>query len=387
MRYAITVVAILLVIGGLAGLKAAQISTLIKSGEEGQKMGPPPETVASAKTTKADWEETLDAVGSVASAKGVTVTTEVPGTVKRIAFESGDMVKAGEVLVELESSIEQAQLASAVAELDLAKMTADRSKALVDRGSLAKAAMDQDRAGLDAAVARVAGLRAQVGKKVVRAPFSGRLGIRSVDLGQYLTPGTPIAVLESVDEAFVDFSVPQQRLPDVKEGSVVRITLGSNGEAQPTTIEGAVAAIDPSINVTTRSVQLRARIPDQKSALRPGMFVDVAVVLPKSDAVVVAPTTAIVHAPYGDSVFVVEDKKKDDGGMTKTPDGKPVKVARQQFVRTGRQRGDFVAILEGVKEGQELVTVGAFKLRNNASIVVSDQAALDPKLDPRPQNR
>src|SRR5688500_10164365 len=156
-------------------------------------MGPPPETVGTAKTGKADWEETIDAVGSVASAKGVTVTTEVPGTVKKIAFESGDMVKAGEVLVELESSIEQAQLASAVAELDLAKMTAERSKALADRGSLAKAALDQDRAMLDGAAARVEGLRAQVGKKVVRAPFSGRLGIRSIDLGQYLTPGTPIA--------------------------------------------------------------------------------------------------------------------------------------------------------------------------------------------------
>jgi membrane fusion protein, multidrug efflux system len=387
MRYAFTVIAILLVIGGLAGLKAAQISTLIKSGEEGAKMGPPPESVGTAKTGKADWEETIDAVGSVASAKGVTVTTEVPGTVKKIAFESGDMVKAGEVLVELESSIEQAQLASAVAELDLARMTAERSKALAERGSLAKAALDQDRAMLDAATARVAGLRAQVGKKVVRAPFSGRLGIRSIDLGQYLTPGTPIATLESIDESFVDFSVPQQRLADVKEGAPVRITLGSDDESKRSVIDGTITAIDPSVDVSTRSVQLRARVPDDKAVLRPGMFVDVAVVLPKNQPVVTAPTTAIVHAPYGDSVFVVEDKKADSPGMAKTPDGKPVKVVRQQFVRTGRQRGDFTAIVEGVKEGQELVTVGAFKLRNGAPIVVTDQAVLDPKLNPRPENR
>ncbi len=387
MRYVLTVVAVLLVIGGLAALKTAQISTLIKSGEEGAKMGPPPESVGTAKTGQAQWEEVIDAVGSVASAKGVTVTTEVPGTVKRIAFDSGAMVKAGEVLVELEASIDQAQLASAVAELDLAKMTAERSRALSERGSLARAAFDQDQAVLDAAVARVAGLRAQVGKKVVRAPFSGRLGIREVNLGQYLSPGTPIATLESVDESFVDFSVPQQRLADVKVGGPVRLALGSSDDEQRATIEGTITAIDPSISVSTRSVQVRAAVPDEKAQLRPGMFVDVAVVLPKSNAVVTAPATAIVHAPYGDSVFVVEEKKKDSPGTAKTPDGKPVKVVRQQFVRTGRQRGDFIAIVEGVKEGEEIVTVGAFKLRNGAPIVVTDQDVTQPKLDPRPENR
>jgi membrane fusion protein (multidrug efflux system) len=386
MKYALTIVAILLVIGGLAALKGAQISMLIKSGEEGAKQGPPPETVGTAKTQKASWEETIDAVGSVASAKGVVLTTEVPGAIKRIAFESGDLVKAGDVLVELESSIERAALASAVAELDLAKMTAERTKALADRGSIAKAALDQDQTALSAAEARVAGLRAQLSKKVVRAPFAGRLGIRDASLGQYLTPGTPIATLESIDESFVDFSVPQQRLADVKEGSPVRITLGRDQE-KPIVIDGTIAAIDPSVDVATRSVQLRARVPDTDSKLRPGMFVDVQVVLPTKDAVVTAPATAVVHAPYGDSVFVVEDKKSGEPGAAKTPDGKPIKVARQQFVRTGAQRGDFVALVEGVKEGQELVTVGAFKLRNGAPIVVTDKAIPDPQLNPRPKNR
>lgn len=385
MRYAFTVIAVLLVIGGLAGLKGAQIASLMEYGEEAQKAGPPPESVGSAKAEEASWEETLDAVGSVASAKGVTLTAEVPGTVKRIAFESGDLVKAGDVLVELESSVERAQLASAVAESDIAKMNAERSKILAERGSLAKAAFDQEKAASDAAAAAVAGIKAQLAKKVVRAPFAGRLGIRAVNLGQYLTPGTPIAILESVDEAFVDFTVPQERLPDVKEGTPVRVTLGRS-EGTPTTIEGSIAAIDPSVSPTTRSVQLRARIPSS-DRLRPGMFVDVAVVLPKADAVVIAPATAIVRAPYGSSVFVVEDKKKDSPGMAQTPDGKPVKVARQQFVRTGRQRGDFVAILEGVKAGQELVTAGAFKLRNGAPIVVTNNAVPEPQLDPKPENR
>lgn len=375
-----------LVVGALGALKAAQISTLIQSGEEAKKNGPPPESVGTAKAQSADWEQTLDAVGSVASAKGITVTTEVPGAVTRIGFESGDLVKAGDVLVEMDAGVERAQLKSAQAEADLAKMTAERSRALADRGSLARAALDQDQAALDSALARVAGLKAQLSKKVVRAPFAGRLGIRAVSLGQYLTPGTPIATLESVDEAFVDFSVPQQRLADVKEGNTVRIQLGqSEGEAGPT-IEGTIAAIDPSIDPRTRAVQVRARVPND-TALRPGMFVDVSVVLPKREEVVAAPATAVVHAPYGDSVFVVEDKKKDDPGMAKTPDGKPVRVARQQFVRTGRQRGDFVAILEGVKPGQELVISGAFKLRNGAPIVVTKDAVPEAKLDPHPQNR
>ena len=386
MRYVVTVIAVVLLLGALVVLKGAQFAAMAQAGEQAAKQGPPPETVGTARASKAEWEETIAAVGSVASAKGVTLTTEVPGAVKRIAFESGDLVKRGDVIVELDSSVERAQLASAEADRDLAKMNAARSQKLAEQGSLAKAELDQDQASLDAAAAQTAGLRAQLAKKTVRAPFAGRLGIREVNLGQYLTPGTPIATLESVDEAFVDFSVPQQRLPDVKEDTQVRITLGQEQQSREV-IAGTVAAIDPAIDERTRSVQVRARVPNAGERLRPGMFVDVQVVLRRNQALVIAPAMAIVHAPYGDSVFVVEDKKKNASGMRNTPDGKPVRIARQQFVRTGRQRGDYVAILDGVKPGQELVTAGAFKLRNGAPVVVTDKAVPEAKLEPQPQNR
>lgn len=385
MRYAITAVAVVLVLVVLIGLKGAQFSALARAGEEGEKQGPPPESVGTTRATKAEWEQTLQAVGSVASAKGVTLTSEVPGAITRIAFESGQTVERGQLLVELDSSVERAQLASALAELELAKSNAQRSRTLEQRGSVARAALDQDQAALDAATASVAALRAQLAKKTVRAPFAGRVGIREVSLGEYLTPGSPIATLESVDQAFVDFSVPQEELANVHEGVQVRITRRPAQQTKP--IEGEVTAIDPAIDPATRSVQVRARVPAGNDRLRPGMFVVVSVVLPEHRQYVIAPATALVHAPYGDSVFVVEDKKKSAPGMRTTPDGKPVRVARQQFVRTGPRRGDYVALLDGVREGQELVTSGAFKLRNGAPVVVSRAAHLNPELDPHPQNR
>jgi membrane fusion protein (multidrug efflux system) len=218
---------------------------------------------------------------------------------------------------------------------------------------------------------------------LVRAPFSGRLGIRAINLGQYLTPGTGITTLEAIDSVFVDFTVPQQRLADVLEGTPVRVSL----QTKNWQLQGSIAAVDPSIDATTRAVRLRATVPNGKEKLRPGMFVDVAVLLPKKTAYVTVPATAIVHAPYGDSVFVVEDKKPDEPGMRQTPDGKPVMAARQRFVRLGARRGDFVAILQGVQAKEQVVIAGAFKLRNGSPVFVSDVALPRPELEPRPQNR
>lgn len=390
MRYAIAVIAVLLILGTLAALKGAQFGALAESGEQAQQQGPPPETVATARAGKASWTDTIEAVGSVVSSKGVTVTTEVPGAITRIAFESGQMVKAGRVLVELDARIERAELASATAERDLASLTAKRSQELSKSGAIARAGLDEAKSQLEASEARVAGIRAQLGKKVIRAPFAGRLGIRAVSLGEYLTPGTPITTLESVDEAFVDFTVPQNRLGEVEEGSKVRVQLGEpavGGQAQGATIDGTISAVSPALNETTRSVELRASVPNGDQRLRPGMFVDVAVVLPQQKEQVIVPSSAIVHAPYGDSVFIVENRKKNDPGMRTTQDGKPVRVARQQFVRTGAQRGDFVAVQQGVKPGQEVVIAGGFKLRNGAPIVVDQSAAPTAKLDPHPENR
>jgi membrane fusion protein (multidrug efflux system) len=219
---------------------------------------------------------------------------------------------------------------------------------------------------------------------VVRAPFSGRLGIRQVNLGQYLNSGTPIAVLESADSVFVDFTLPQQRLASVAIGTAVRVTVGGAGNPP---MAGTVSAIDPTVDSMTRSIKLRASIPDKEGKLLPGMFTNVEVLLPEKQDVVALPATALIHASYGDSVFIVEDKRQDTGYVPSDPSGKPVKVGRQQFVRVGPARGDFVAILQGVKPGQEVVTAGAFKLRNGASIAINNDVQPTPELAPHPENR
>ena len=385
LRYILVVVGVLVVVGGLAAIKGAQIGQLIAFGEESAKQGPPPETVSVAEATNQTWEATLSAVGSIASSKGVAVTAEVPGKVTRVRFESGDEVKAGAVLVELDTSVERAQLASMRSRKGLAVTTVKRSRNLVEGGAIAQAQLDADESNLDTLEADISALRAQIAKKIIRAPFSGRLGIRTVNLGQYLNPGEPVTVLESVDGVYVDFSLPQKNLDQVAAGMPVRVS--SDGLSVKR--KGTISAVDPNIDPLTRSIQLRASLEgvDDAGELRPGMFVDVEVVLPVKRDVVSVPATAIVHAPYGDSLFVVEEKPADSPGMRQTADGAEVKIARQQFVRVGEQRGDFVSVLEGVEAGQTIVVAGAFKLRNNAPVVVSDSVAFVPKLDPTPENR
>ncbi|MCA9590997.1 MAG: efflux RND transporter periplasmic adaptor subunit [Myxococcales bacterium] len=385
MKWVFTIVGIVLVIGALVAVKGAQIGKLIGFGKQAEKDGPPPEAVATAKADEQAWEGTLTAVGSVASAKGVTLAADAPGVVTRIAFESGENVKQGQVLVQLDTNVERAQLASAITRRELATTTLARSRLLAGKGAITAAQLDADEAQLRTATTDVEGLQAQIAKKTIRAPFAGKLGIRSVNLGQYLQPGTPVAVLETVDAVHVDFSLPQQRLGDVSVGQPVRVTVdGSKGAA----LEGAITAVDPNVEPVTRTIKLRADVSKKTEGLRPGMFVQVAVVLPDKKTSVTVPATAIVHAPYGDSVFIVEDKKADAPGIRQTPDGKPVKVARQQFVRVGGARGDFVALLDGVKPAEEVVTAGAFKLRNNAPVYVDNAAKQPtPKLDPTPQNR
>jgi membrane fusion protein, multidrug efflux system len=383
LRWVVAVVAVLVVIGVLAGTKAAQIGSLISFGKQMEEAGPPPEPVGAYRSEKQDWEGTLEGIGSVASSKGVTVSTEVPGTITRLAFQSGDVVKPGQVLVELDSSVERAQLASAVVRREQANTNVSRTAALASRGAASQQQLDTEANQLKAASAEIVTLQAQIAKKTIRAPFAGKLGIRDVNLGQYLNPGTPVAVLESVDSTYVDFTLPQQRLTDVKVGMPVRIKLDGTAEKS---LEGKVAAIEPSVEQSTRSVKVRAAVP-QSDRLRPGMFVDVEVVLPEKASYVVVPQTALVRAAYGNSVFVIEDKKPEDKGMRQTPDGKPVKVARQQFVKSGGMKGDFVAILDGLAPGTEVVSTGAFKLRNGAPVVISDKAIPDPKLDPKPENR
>jgi membrane fusion protein (multidrug efflux system) len=388
MRIAVAVGISLVVIGVLAGTKAAQISSLMKFGKAAQAAGPPPEAVGTAVAKGAEWESLLEAVGSVAAGRGVTISAEVPGVVRAIRFDSGAKVRAGQVLVELDASVERAQLSSLQARRDLASTSATRSRRLEASGAATKAQLDADEAQLKTVSADAQALAAQIDKKAIRAPFGGKLGIRSVNLGQYLNPGTPITVLESTDAVYIDFTVPQQQVARVPVGTAVRIALP--GTQPPRTLTGKVAAVDPNADPVTRAVKLRASIDEgggDTAELRPGMFVNVSVVLPDRASVVFVPATAILRAPYGNSVYVVEDRKDEGGHPMKGPGGQPAKVARQQFVRLGITKGDFVAIEEGVTAGQEVVMLGAFKLRNGAPVFVNNEVQLQPSQTPNPQNR
>jgi membrane fusion protein, multidrug efflux system len=384
LRYVIAALALFVLVGGLVAIKFTQISSLIGMGKQMQKAGPPPEAVGTAVALEQTWGGSVSAVGTIASVKGVSISNEAPGTVAAIHFDSGATVKAGQVLVVLDSRAERAQLASIEARKDLATVNVGRSRTLAADNSIAKSQLDTDESALKTSSADVTALRAQIDRKVVRAPFAGRLGIRHVNLGQYLTPGTMLAELEATDMVFVDFALPQQRLETVSVGMPVNVTIeGANGLAA----QGTVAAIDPTVDATTRTLKLRATVPNKDEKLRPGMFAKVAVVLPEQGTVVAVPASAVVRASFGDSVFVVEDKKDESGAAVTGADGKPAKKARQQFVRLGESRGDFIAIVDGVKAGQEIVSAGAFKLRNGAGIVVNNEVGAKPELAPRPENR
>jgi membrane fusion protein, multidrug efflux system len=390
MRIVIAAVISLVVVGVLAGTKYAQISSLIKFGKAAQAAGPPPEAVGTAVAKGAEWESLLQSVGSVAAGRGVTISNEVSGVVRAIRFESGATVRSGQVLVELDASVERAQLSSLQARRDLATSSASRTRRLEAGGASTKAQLDADEAQLKTVSADAQALAAQIEKKTIRAPFGGKLGIRSVNLGQYLNPGTPITDLESLDAVYVDFTVPQQQVAHVPVGTAVRIALP--GEQPPRTLPGKIAAVDPNVDPVTRAVKLRASVADDADKasvdqLRPGMFVNVSVVLPERAKVVFVPATAVMRAPYGNSVYVVEDRQDEAGHPVMGFGGKPAKVARQQFVRLGDTRGDFVAVDDGVKAGQEVVMLGAFKLRNGAPVVVNNEIQLSLSPTPQPQNR
>ncbi len=378
MRYVIAILSLVAVLATLAGVKASQISMLIGAGKAMQKAGPPPEVVSTATVEKQTWEGTLTAVGTVVAAKGVALSNDAAGVVTRLYFESGAAVKQGQVLVELDANVEHAQLASIRARKELADTSLQRTRALVNSGSIAPAQLDTDESTLKSLSADESAVGAQIGRKVIRAPFSGRLGIRAVNLGQYLAPGTTITVLEAIQTVFVDFTLPQQQIGDLKVGMPVRASEPSHSA---TLAEGTISAIEPAVDTVTRTVKVRASLPNQDEKLRSGMFVKVQVVLPERQALVVVPATAVVHATFGDSVFCVDNKPPT------SPADKPTKIARQQFVKLGDIRGDFVSVLAGLTPGQEVVSAGAFKLRNGVALAINNEVKLDPQLAPHPDNR
>jgi membrane fusion protein, multidrug efflux system len=375
MRYVIVILGLVALIGGLVAIKGSQIGMLMGMGEAMKKSGPPPEVVATIQARKQTWENTLSAVGSVVTAKGVAVSNDAPGLVVRLHFDSGDTVKQGAVLVELDTSVERAQLASLRARRDLAEISVKRSTALATSGAVAQSQVDADASSFKSLTADANALVAQIARKTIRAPFSGKLGIRQVNLGQYLAPGTPVTTLESEKASLVEFTLPQQELPKLAIGTTVRGVL--SGSNKP--LEGTINAIDPVVDPMTRNIKVRATMPDPESQLRPGMFLRIEVVLPEKSDVVAVPQTAVVHASYGDSVFTTEEKPG--------PDGKARKVAQQRFVKLGRTRGDFVSVVDGLGADQEVVTAGAFKLRNGIPLKINNEGSPQPSLDPHPENR
>jgi membrane fusion protein (multidrug efflux system) len=362
LRHVVVVLGLVALIGGLVAIKGSQIGMLIGMGEAMQKAGPPPEVVSTLLAQRQTWEETLSAVGSVVSAKGVAVANDSAGIVSRLHFESGDTVKRGEILVELDTSVERAQLASLRARRELAEISLNRSKTLVTSGAVAQSQVDTDESQFKSQSADANALSAQIERKIVRAPFSGKLGMRNVNVGQYLAPGTQLTTLESAESTLVEFSLPQQDLALLQLGMKVRALDSADNKLIS---EGTLSALDPSINPLTRNIKVRATLPDNVQALRPGLFLRVEVVLPKKLEVVAVPLTAIVRASYGDSVFIAEQKPG--------PDGTPRKVAQQAFVK-----------LDGT---QEVVTAGAFKLRNGIPLTVKNEGGPTPSLAPTPENR
>ena len=371
-RIVITIVGLLIVVGILGGVKGLQIERMIA---QGKQFSPPPEPVTTAVARKETWESLLTSVGSLEAVQGVIVTAELPGKVERIGFEPGTKVKAGELLLQQDISAETAQLRAAEATLTLANIELDRKRKLLSQKTISRSEYDNAEAQFKQAEAQADNIRAAIKKKTIRAPFSGRLGIRLVNMGQVLKEGEAIVSLQAIDPIFVNFSLPQQQLAQVKTGLVVQVTT----DAWPgQVVDGKITAINPQVDAATRNIQMQATVANPEEHLRPGMFVNVAVVLPVRQDVLAIPATAVLYAPYSDSVFVVEEKKEEKNG----PSGK---IVRQQFVRLGEKRGDFVAITSGLEQGQTVVTTGVFKLRNGQSVVVNNAVTPEFKLNPEPE--
>lgn len=372
-KITLTIVFLVLLIGALVGLKLQQFQTMFAAGA---KMTQPPTTVTTHPVTADAWQPTLDAVGSVVAVQGVTVSAEVAGTVQRIAFESGATVRAGEVLVELDDDVEQAQLRSASASADLARLNLERARNLRPRNLVSQSDLDSAEAQAKQANAQVDNIRAVIAKKTIRAPFTGRLGIRLINLGQFLDGGAAIVSLQALEPVYVDFALPQQELARLRVSMVVRVT----SDAAPGQIfEGKLSVISPEVDALTRNVRLRATLDNRAGRLQPGMYVSVAAVLPTAEQVLMIPATAVLYAPYGDSVFVIEEKKDDKTGDIG-------KVAVQKFVRLGQSRGDFVVVESGLTAGEIVVSTGVFKLRNGAAVVIDNALTPDFQLHPKPAN-
>jgi len=368
MKKFLVIACLLLAVLAVVGVKVIQIRTLMHAKPPLQT-----EAVSTAQAKQETWQETLTSVGSLTAVQGVTVAAELDGKIVEIDFEAGSMVKAGDVLVRQDTSVEEAQLRSAEASVELAQVNLKRTKELLDKATVSQAQFDADSATSKQGAAGADNIRATIGKRTIKAPFSGKLGIRLVNLGQNLKAGDPIVSLQALNPIFVDFYLPQEQLGQLSTGLPVRLT----GDAiSGLAVEGKITAISPDVDASTRNVRVQATVDNTAGHLHPGMYVDVAVELPIVDKVLTIPATSVVYAPFGDTVYLVVPQKDADSGDT-------IDVVRQQIVRLGARRGDFVVVTSGLKAGDTIVTSGVFRLRPGSAVKVNNALAPDAQLAPK----
>lgn len=356
----------------IGGFKAYQISQAIAAGKAFRM---PPDTVTSLKVSEERSVPVLEAVGSLSSPQGVMLSADLPGIVTSISFESGSHATNGQILVQLDTRQEEAQLRTSRAKLELARQNLERAKDLSQKHVIAQAAFDEAKSLYDAAVAAVDETQATIGRKTIRAPFSGELGIRQVNAGQYLKSGDPIVQLESLDPIFANFALPQQNLGKLRIGQPVLL----KADGIPDTVfEGTLTAINSAVDASTRNIQVQATVPNPSHILRSGMFAGIQVQLPEREGVIMVPATSVQYAPYGDSVFVIETMKD--------PAGKEYTGVREQTVTLGKTKGDQVAVLKGLKPGDEIATSGIFKLRQGGAVKVNNSVQPGNNPAPKPQD-
>jgi len=369
-RLLITLGGFLLVALSLGFVKVAQLNKM-----QAQAPQQPVMSVSSMDAATESWNPFISTIGSVAPIQGVSLSAEGEGTVIKINVENGQRVKTGDVLIELDITVEEAQLKASQAQLELAKLESNRAQELLQKNTISQAQLDQATAQLNQIQATVSSLQAIIQKKVVRAPFDGRVGIRIVNIGQYVNRGQPLIPLQKLDQLYVNFTLPERDLPKLKEGETVRLVV----DAFPNRVfDGKLTAISPEVNASTRNVSVQAVVDNPEEVLRPGMFARVEVVLPEAQPLVVVPATAVYYNAYGNSVFIVE--------QVKGKDGKEYLGVRQQFVKLGDRRGDLIAVTEGVKAGEKVVSAGVFKLRNGMPVQINNTVQPSASATPTPAN-
>lgn len=363
------IIVISLFLALVAGLGLFKYTSIKKQME--QAYVPPPETVTTVVAKEENWAPPLTAVGSLVAVQGVTVSTDLSGIVSKIDFESGRPVKQGDLLIELDTTQEQAALRSAQARAELARLNRDRFASLLAKKAASTSDSDSAIAEFRQAQALVDEQLALISRKTIKAPFNGKAGIRKVNIGQYVNPGTELVELTAIDPVYVNFSLPQQFVSELSLGRTVKVFV-DGVKAEP--FEGSITAVNSIVDAATRNIEIQATIRNLEGKVLPGMFARVEVEMPQNQPIIAIPSTSISYAPYGDSVYVVENAEGN-------------KTVRQQMVKLGRSRGDQVTVISGLKTGDEVVTSGAFKLRPQIAVVVNNtiQPGNDP--NPRPEDR